>query len=94
MGIGYDLRKHYDTIKERQDIEKILVEGDEALPQNADSLSKQVLIKKIMVMTKFSKQFLIKMDEEALRTIYKTFMAMGKARVVKDLRGEPAEEAE
>jgi len=74
------LRALYESKK------KVMVE-DATLTGNADKLTKFQLIDKLLLMTKFSEKFLKKMDEEGLRTIFKTFMSIGRQKVVKDLSG-------
>jgi hypothetical protein len=69
--------------------EKMILAEDEVV--KADKYTKMQLIQKVMELSKFSEQFLKKMDENALRTIYKAFMGMGIARVQKDLSGTTEE---
>jgi hypothetical protein len=71
-----------------------LDEAEAQLTGNPDKLTKFQLIDKLLIMTKFSEKFLKKMDEESLRMIFKTFMTMGKAKILKDLSTDAVTEGE
>lgn len=62
--------------------------NEESLPKEVDSLSKPAMMKKMAMMTKFSEKLLRKMDEEDMKAVYKLFMKVGRARVIKDLGGK------
>ena len=95
---NHDVRKIYAKIRE-ESVEQIeptldeeLVQEMETLPATSDTLSKPIIIKKLVMMTKFPKELLRKMEDANLRMIYDGLMSVGKARVIKALKGEALED--
>lgn len=90
-----DIRNIYSKIRETKEdssLDESIIQEMETLPATADTLAKPMLIKKLVIMTKFPKELLRKMDDANLRMIYDGLMSVGKAKVVKALKGEKLED--
>lgn len=90
-----DIRNIYSKIrdiKEDSTLDESIIQEMETLPATADTLAKPMLIKKLVIMTKFPKELLRKYDDAQLRMIYDGLMSIGKAKVLKALKGEKLED--